>query len=124
MPQKAKRPCRKCKAAHSNANGYCDSHQQQATNWHQWQRERGSSAKRGYGAKWRRLRAIIIERDSGLCQACKAEGKYQSGSHVDHITPKAQGGTDEPHNLQLLCVEHHKRKTAQEGKGARREGRG
>ena len=122
MPQKAKTPCRKCKRAHSNANGYCDNHQQLSTNWNQWQRERGSSAQRGYGSNWRRLRAMIVQRDSGLCQLCKAEGKYQTGSHVDHITPKAQGGSDEPSNLQLLCVDHHKRKTAQEGKGARKGG--
>ena len=33
---------------------------------------------------------------------------------VDHITPKAQGGTDDESNLEAICREHHTRKTGRE----------
>lgn len=36
------------------------------------------------------------------------------GYEVDHIIPLSQGGIDAPSNMQLLTVEEHKRKTAQE----------
>jgi 5-methylcytosine-specific restriction endonuclease McrA len=32
--------------------------------------------------------------------------------HVDHIRPRADGGTDEEWNLQTLCFRCHSRKTA------------
>tara|TARA_E500000318_G_C3516622_1_gene194611 strand:+ start:254 stop:934 length:681 start_codon:yes stop_codon:yes gene_type:complete len=36
------------------------------------------------------------------------------GYEIDHIKPLSEGGTDDPSNMQLLTVEQHKRKTAQE----------
>jgi 5-methylcytosine-specific restriction protein A len=33
---------------------------------------------------------------------------------VDHVTPKARGGTDEPVNLESICRSCHQRKTAEE----------
>ncbi|MBK7385146.1 MAG: HNH endonuclease [Flavobacteriales bacterium] len=36
------------------------------------------------------------------------------GYEVDHIIPLSQGGTDDPSNMQLLTIEEHDRKTAQE----------
>ncbi len=48
---------------------------------------------------------LIFERQSGKCAACrtslKSQGKLKY--HVDHIKPLALGGTNWPHNLQLLC---------------------
>lgn len=43
---------------------------------------------------------------------------------VDHIVPKAEGGTDEDENLQAICKRCHKLKTEAESLRARREGRG
>ncbi|MBT9605750.1 HNH endonuclease signature motif containing protein [Microbacterium sp.] len=51
-----------------------------------------------------RLRAEVRVRDGGRCQQC---GK--AGAEVDHI----QGNSDELENLQLLCLDCHHEKTAQ-----------
>ena len=77
-------------------------------------RERGNRHQRGYGTAWEKLRKYIIERDDGLCQSCMISGRISPGSEVDHITPKAKGGTDDESNLQLLCTPCHAEKTLQE----------
>ena len=41
-----------------------------------------------------------------------ADGRIVVGEHVDHIVPRAAGGTDEWSNLQSLCAKCHARKTA------------
>lgn len=41
-------------------------------------------------------------------------GRPTPARHVDHITPKSQGGTDEHDNLQSICIDCHKAKTAEE----------
>ena len=69
---------------------------------------------RGYGHQWDKLRKVILTRDKHLCQECRRKGRVKVGNHVDHITPKAKGGTDDPGNLECVCVEHHSEKTARE----------
>jgi 5-methylcytosine-specific restriction enzyme A len=76
--------------------------------------DKGSRHARGYGTAWTKLRLVILKRDSYLCQACKLEGRTTPAREVDHITPKAKGGTDDPSNLVAICREHHKAKTAKE----------
>lgn len=63
---------------------------------------------RGYGTAWDKLRKIILARDNHLCQRCDALGLTTQGRTVDHIQPKAQGGTDDPDNLRTLCDECHR----------------
>lgn len=83
-----------------------------------WQDERrGTSTERGYGAEWQRLRMQILRRDAGLCQPCLRRGQTTSGHAVDHMVNKAQGGTDNPENLQTICRPCHKAKTAAEARG-------
>ncbi|MDK1339207.1 HNH endonuclease, partial [Cronobacter sakazakii] len=41
-------------------------------------------------------------------------GRPVPATTVDHIKPKAHGGTDEDSNLRSLCCPCHKRKTATE----------
>jgi len=77
---------------------------------------RGSSTTQGYGASWRRLRLATLQAEP-LCRACKAEGRITPATDVDHITPRKQGGTDHPSNLQALCHAHHSRKTSREDGG-------
>jgi 5-methylcytosine-specific restriction protein A len=49
-----------------------------------------------------------------------AGGRPTPATQVDHIRPKAKGGTDEPANLQSICDECHKAKTlADEGRTPR-----
>jgi 5-methylcytosine-specific restriction protein A len=80
---------------------------------------RGSRQQRGYGAAWERLRKEIIDRDEGLCQECLRNGRVTLGTQVDHVTPKSQGGTDSPMNLELKCEPCHATKTARESQGGR-----
>lgn len=84
-----------------------------------WQPDskRGNRHERGYGFAWERLRQTIMERDSFLCQPCKRNGYVTAAKQVDHITPKANGGTDDPSNLEAICVRCHKAKTARESNG-------
>lgn len=72
---------------------------------------RPSAAARGYGTDWRKLRATLMPPGTP-CRCC---GK--PASHLDHIKPKASGGTDDPSNLQPLCATCHSRKTDREDGG-------
>lgn len=56
-----------------------------------------------------------MQRDAGLCQPCLRSGFTVLASAVDHVVNKAQGGTDDEDNLQAICGECHKAKTAREG---------
>lgn len=87
-----------------------------------WSKE--SSAARGYGAAWRKLRLRILARDMHLCQCeqCAQRAVPLPATDVDHIKPKAQGGTDDEQNLRALNRECHKRITQeQQGKRWRHE---
>ena len=70
-----------------------------------------TTTERGYGASWRDLRERILLRDHGLCQVCKRAGRLTQATEVDHITPKAQQGTDDEENLQSICSPCHADKT-------------
>ncbi len=48
---------------------------------------------RGYGRPWEIKRARIMKRDKYLCQNCRRDGIATKASSVDHIIPKAHGGT-------------------------------
>lgn len=66
------------------------------------------------GRPWRRKRARVLERDAYLCQPCMAQGRLTLAAQVDHITPQAEGGTDEESNLQAICEPCHQAKTKAE----------
>ncbi|MBO9377901.1 HNH endonuclease [Sphingomonas histidinilytica] len=85
-----------------------------------WSRTK-SRQERGYGAAWDRTRKRILQRDKHLCQPCLKRGVVRPGPEVDHVTPKAEGGTEDDDNLQAICSDCHKRKTAEEA--ARAQGR-
>ena len=65
---------------------------------------------------WRGVkdRQRIRERDCGLCQECKRQGKTTVGHPVDHIVPLWRGGRDDDGNKETLCVPCHDAKTARE----------
>lgn len=75
----------------------------------------GSRHSRGYGHSWTKLRRVILDRDMHLCQPCRDVGRITTARTVDHITPKAEGGTDDPANLRAICDECHAAKTTDEG---------
>lgn len=66
---------------------------------------------RGYGNEWTKLRKAIMARDSHLCQPCLRNGTPTPATQVDHIKPKAKGGTDAAGNLQAICTPCHDAKT-------------
>jgi len=117
MPIRPLRPCkhRGCAALVPGGSSYCASHASEATNW-KADRERGNRHQRGYGTAWDKLRKQILQRDAGLCQPCLRAGRVARGTHVDHIAAKARGGSDDHSNLQTICIDCHKAKTATEGR--------
>jgi 5-methylcytosine-specific restriction enzyme A len=80
---------------------------------------RGSRHARGYGTRWERIRRQVLARDDGICQECSRQGIATPAHAVDHIRPKAHGGTDDMDNLQSLCKRCHAVKTAAESNRAR-----
>lgn len=116
------RSCRQCGARCKGA--YCDAHAAMGKK-PGWSTTRTSAHARGYGAKWRDLRDIVLRRDP-ICRACMSAPSVTA----DHMRPKHLGGTDDPGNLQGLCWACHKRKTQYEAHAARaradarRQGRG
>lgn len=75
---------------------------------------RSSRHERGYGTAWVKLRQAVLRRDSHLCQVCLKIGRPKPARDVDHIRPKANGGTDDMANLQAICSECHAAKTARD----------
>lgn len=76
-----------------------------------------SRHRRGYGSKWDKLRKVVLQRDNGLCQCEDCLGgrlRLTIATEVDHIKPKAIGGTDDMNNLRAINKECHKKKTAAE----------
>lgn len=71
-----------------------------------------SETKRTRGRAWMTRRARIMGRDCGLCQQCKREGRLQLAEQVDHKVELADGGTDDDDNLEALCADCHKAKSA------------
>ena len=116
MPNAAPRPCRHlgCSQLVRDGSGYCAIHQKDRTANRFADENRASASARGYGTEWRKLRAQIMQRDAGLCQSCLKDGHVTPATQVDHITPKYRGGTDDEANLQALCKECHRFKTAKE----------
>lgn len=115
MPTAPLRPCRGPACPNHTRNGYCPSCR--AARERRYEASRGTAAERGYGRAWQRLRLEILARDAYLCQECRRNGHLHpvgKSGHVDHIVPKARGGTDSPANLETLCRRCHSRKTARE----------
>lgn len=85
-----------------------------------WSKE--SRQSRGYGAEWTKVRAEVIERDLGMCQECKRQGRVAAGRDVDHKVSKAKAAhmgwredqIESTANLEYLCKTCHDEKTARE----------
>ena len=76
--------------------------------------DKASRHERGYNSQWDRIRLQALKRDNHLCQPCLKAGRITEAREVDHIKPKANGGTDAMVNLQSICRECHAAKTAQD----------
>ena len=122
MPIAASRPCGHpgCGRLVGSQGRYCAAHLTDQRIGRFADPLRGSRQAKGYGADWEKARKRVLSRDKGLCQVCLAEGKYRPAKQVDHIIPKANGGTDDDSNLQAICVECHQQKTLREAAEANR----
>ena len=122
----APRPLKVCRHAGCHEltrdpSGYCPKHKDAAeARARKWKAEqdsqRESAYRRGYGARWRKLRAQILM-DEPLCRECRKAGRIVPATDVDHIVARADGGTDDRSNLQPLCHACHSRKTVRENGG-------
>lgn len=92
----------------------CEKRRQKAVN-----KRRNKSSKAFYdSATWEIIRAKQLEAFP-FCQATREDGLpcRKIAKHVDHIQAREDGGSDEPENLQSLCVSCHSRKTVYENGG-------
>lgn len=120
MPWKSKRACRGCGRA--SVKQFCE----RCRGAGRGREERGSAAKRGYDARWRRYRAAFL----GAHPLCvdpvnRHPGALRAATDVDHID--AVDGPDDPRfwderNHQALCHECHSAKTARQDGGFGRPG--
>ena len=92
------------------SGGRCAEHQRES-----WAGRRGFA---GYNTDWLKLRAAVL-REEPRCRLC---GK--PAVTVDHIAPKARGGTDARSNLQSLCDSCRKTKDKHDAAVGKRLNRG
>lgn len=82
---------------------------------------RPSAHDRGYcGLGWRRIREQVLVRDAYQCALCGRIADGYKEAHVDHIVPRASGGTDDLANLRVLCQSCHSTRTAKDHWGSGR----
>lgn len=74
-------------------------------------KEDKQKANRTRGDRWMRIRKLILLEEP-LCRHCLTEGRTTQAREVDHIIPLEDEGTDDRANLQALCRQCHKQKTA------------
>lgn len=115
MPQKTLKPCAKPGCPQLIREGrYCPEHDREREA--AYNKNRGSSSQQGYGARWRRLRALYLATNPVCVDPFGVHGAtVVQADTVDHILPKSRGGDDTWENLQSLCRSCHSRKTSAEG---------
>lgn len=63
------------------------------------------------GRTLQRIRGRIMQ-GQPLCRMCEEKGFVTPGAEMDHIVPLFKGGSNDDDNLQMLCVECHRKKSA------------
>lgn len=64
---------------------------------------------------WGVIREEVFKRDKYTCQDCGRKIEYISDLECDHIIPISLGGAEfDKDNLQTLCSDCHKKKTARD----------
>ena len=118
MPNKPKKPCAAPGCPALTDQRFCEVHAK--AKQRRYDEQRGTAAQRGYGARWRRLRKMVLARQP-LCAdpfgVHREHGETVPATEVDHIVAKDQGGDDSMDNLQGLCKSCHSEKTWREKHG-------
>ena len=108
MPTSSPRPCRECRTGLTRArDGLCDLCRAKRHKQYDARRRAGLATDNRYyrTAAWRTLRDAHMQIEP-LCRRCKALGLVVEGYGVNHIVPRAQGGSDSHDNLETLCKGH------------------
>jgi 5-methylcytosine-specific restriction protein A len=109
VPQRIQTPCSYVGCPNLSGSRYCTQHVRVAAK--DDARFRGTAASRGYDARHRRWRTMVLARHP-VCTMCR----LQSASVADHIVPlnprDPRGGDWSLENGQGLCHACHNRKTA------------
>ena len=109
MPSKPKRICNKAGCNEITSSTYCHEHQAAMEKARQsyLADRRGSSASRGYDARWRKLRQHKLNVNP-FCEDCEKHGLVEVATMVHHIKPISEGGKAlEYNNLMSLCEACH-----------------
>lgn len=72
---------------------------------------RRSSGQRELPGNWKTLKKQARNFSTKLCVFCN---RRDPTGQVDHIIPRAEGGTDDPSNLGWICTACHATKTERE----------
>ena len=68
-------------------------------------------------ARYRKIRAGVLLSEP-LCRPCRKQGRIVGAVQVDHIVPLSEGGElSDRSNLQPICADCHKEKSALEYRG-------
>lgn len=119
MPAAIRHCCRSPGCPMLVTGRYCEKHAREA------ERQRGSSAERGYGRRWRRFRRWYLTQHP-LCVQCEAEGRLTEATEVHHVIAVRVDASlqYEESNLQSLCHACHSRVTARENQASTKAPRG
>lgn len=79
-----------------------------------WPEDRPNAGQRGYGHRWRQIRAVILARDP-ICRICHRAPSVQ----CDHIIARSAGGDDSAGNLRGVCKRCHDSRTGRQGRLSR-----
>jgi len=119
---KPKKPCSAagCPALVPSGTAYCEKHKGvYAQSRGVYDRGRGSSTKRGYDARWQKVRKAYLSVYPN-CSRCGRRAEM-----VDHIQPIREGGSHyEWDNLQPMCCVCHRVKTEEDRRRSGRESEG
>lgn len=98
MPTSPPRSCRHPHCPHSaRQDGFCEQHHVAAFAGHHAPMPPG----------WQKTKAAVLRRDRHKCRDCGGRA-----TTVDHVWPRAWGGSDHPSNLEAVCEPCHDKRTA------------